>query len=39
LLYILWGEDRFSREEALNQIKAGLGDPSLLITKDRKSVV
>jgi DNA polymerase-3 subunit delta len=32
LLYILWGEDRFSREEALNQIKAGLGDPSLLIT-------
>jgi len=32
LLYILWGEDRFSIEEALQKIKNGLGDPSMLST-------
>lgn len=32
MLYILWGEDRFSIEEALQKIKNGLGDPSMLST-------
>jgi DNA polymerase-3 subunit delta len=32
LLYILWGEDRFSIEEALQKIKNGLGDLSMLIS-------
>jgi DNA polymerase III subunit delta len=32
LLYILWGEDEFSREEALAEIKKGLGDPEMLST-------
>jgi DNA polymerase III subunit delta len=32
LLYILWGEDQFSLEETLQQIKNQLGDPSFLIT-------
>jgi DNA polymerase III subunit delta len=32
LLYILWGDDAFSREEKLQEIKNSLGDPSLLIT-------
>ncbi len=32
LLYILWGRDAFSREEKLKEIKAGLGDASLLST-------
>jgi DNA polymerase III subunit delta len=32
LLYILWGEDEFSLEEALQEIKNTLGDPSLLST-------
>jgi DNA polymerase-3 subunit delta len=32
LLYILWGEDEFSREEALTEIKKSLGDISLLST-------
>ncbi len=32
MLYILWGEDRFSIEESLQKIKNGLGDPSMLST-------
>jgi DNA polymerase III subunit delta len=32
LLFILWGEDRFSMEEALVKIKNGLGDLSMLST-------
>jgi DNA polymerase-3 subunit delta len=32
LLYILWGEDAFSREEKLQDIKNNLGDLSLLST-------
>jgi DNA polymerase-3 subunit delta len=32
LLYILYGEDDFSRDEALAEIKEGLGDPSALAT-------
>ena len=32
MLYILWGEDEFSREEALREIKKSLGDSSLLST-------
>ncbi len=32
LLYIFWGEDDFSREEALQEIKEGLVDQSLLST-------
>jgi DNA polymerase III subunit delta len=32
LLYILWGEDTFSCEEKLQEIKNGLGDLSLLTT-------
>lgn len=32
LLYILWGEDQFSLEEALQGIKNGLGDISLIST-------
>jgi DNA polymerase-3 subunit delta len=32
LLYILWGEDEFSREEALQNIKKSLGDMSMLST-------
>jgi DNA polymerase III subunit delta len=32
LLYILWGEDAFSQEEKLREIKAGLGDASMLAT-------
>ena len=32
MLYILWGEDRFSIEEALQKIKSGLGDLSMLST-------
>jgi len=30
LLYILWGEDEFSREEAIREIKKSLGDQSML---------
>ena len=30
--YILWGEDAFSQEETLRDIKAGLGDPAMLST-------
>jgi DNA polymerase III subunit delta len=32
LLYILWGEDEFSRAEALLEIKKSLGDPAMLAT-------
>lgn len=32
MLYILWGEDAFSREEKLQEIKNNLGDLSLLST-------
>jgi len=32
LLYILWGEDEFSRAEALAEIKKGLGDIEMLST-------
>jgi DNA polymerase-3 subunit delta len=32
LLYILWGEDEYSRQEALEEIKSKLGDISLLST-------
>ncbi len=32
MLYILWGEDEFSMEETLHQIKSSLGDASLLST-------
>jgi DNA polymerase III subunit delta len=32
LLYILWGEDEFSRAEALSEIKKGLGDIEMLST-------
>ncbi len=32
MLYILWGEDAFSREEKLQEIKNSLGDLSLLST-------
>ena len=32
MLYILYGEDDFSRDEALTEIKEGLGDPSALAT-------
>jgi DNA polymerase-3 subunit delta len=32
LIYILWGEDEYSREEALQDIKNKLGDISLLST-------
>jgi DNA polymerase-3 subunit delta len=30
VLYILWGEDEFSREEKLREIKVGLGENSML---------
>jgi DNA polymerase-3 subunit delta len=32
LLYILWGEDEFSRSEALSEIKKGMGDSEMLST-------
>ena len=32
MLYILWGEDEFSRAEALSEIKKGLGDIDMLST-------
>ena len=32
MLYILYGEDDFSRDEALAEIKEGLGDPAALAT-------
>jgi DNA polymerase III subunit delta len=32
LLYILWGEDEFSRLEALSKIKTGLGEVEMLST-------
>jgi DNA polymerase-3 subunit delta len=32
MLYVLWGEDEYSREQALLEIKKGLGDLSLLAT-------
>jgi DNA polymerase-3 subunit delta len=32
LLYVLWGEDEFSRAEALSEIKKGLGDIEMLST-------
>ncbi len=30
MLYIFWGEDEFSREEALAELKKNLGDPAML---------
>jgi DNA polymerase III subunit delta len=32
VLYIFWGEDEYSREEALQEIKKSLGDPAMLST-------
>jgi DNA polymerase III subunit delta len=32
LLYVLWGEDEFTMEETLREIKSSLGDASLLFT-------
>jgi DNA polymerase III subunit delta len=32
LLYLFWGEDEYSREEAIREIKSKLGDSSLLST-------
>jgi len=32
LLYILWGQDDFSINQALEEIKTGLGDPASLLT-------
>ena len=32
MLYILWGQDDFSINEALAEIKRGIGDPTVLLT-------
>ena len=32
MIYILWGEDQFSMEEALEEIKKSAGDAAMLAT-------
>lgn len=36
MLYILYGEDNFSIQEAISEIKGGLGDPDLLSTNTHR---